>query len=511
MPDHIGAGPAHLVCDRITKRYGDHTVLDQVSLTIHKAQVHALIGGNGAGKSTLARMILGEIRPDEGEMLVNGNQAVFRSPRDALDTGIGGVTQEPTLVPALTVLQNVFLGCESFFWGRSRPRLKEHYAKLAEQAGWHLRPALPVACLGVADRQKVEILRCLARNARLIVFDEPTAALDATESQSFLAVVQELRRRGTTILYITHILEEVTEIADTVSVLNDGVLAGIQPTSGLTPKALATAMTRAGTGLMRPTRPAPVSTAPEALRIEKLTAGAALTGLDLTVREGEILGLISNTATAPEALARALNGRGTGTARITIGGTAVTLASPRQAIRAGIILLPSDREREGILRNQPLAANITLPSLGRVSRLGFIGLAEERSQTLPLRAALHITASPAANIDTLSGGNRQKTIIARCLMQRPKILIANHPTRGIDPASRQAVFDLLHSTAESGAAVILISNSVDELILAADRIAVLKDGNIICEYPHPETLDRNEVTGVVFGSGGGRPPGTTNR
>jgi ABC-type sugar transport system ATPase subunit len=504
-----------LLCDHVTKRYGDITALDRVSLTVRHSRVHALVGRNGAGKSTLAKVILGAVQPDQGELRVDGTRAVFRSPRHALKAGIGGVSQEPALVPALTVLQNVFLGCEPYFWGRSRTALRQRYAALAERVGWPIPPDPKVADLGIAERQKVEVLRCLARDARLIVFDEPTASLNPTESRALVDVIRTLREQGTTVIYITHLLHEVIEVADTVSVLNDGILACTWPTAGLTQDTLAAALTGTHPNAEVPPSARPESqytpqthgrSSPRVLRIDGVT-NSTLARLALEVREGEILGLISDSTRATDALTRALNGRGGATAAITVDGTPIT--SPHQAVHAGIALLPSDRERDATIRHQSLAANITLPNLGQVSRFGLIRRGKERTTTERLCHALGISSPTAALIGSLSGGTRQKAMIARCLMQHPRVLVADHPTHGLDQTSRHIVYNLLRHATEFGTAVIIVSDSVDELLVTADRIAVLRGGKITREYLHPDRLDRLEVIAAVFGSG--PPSGPTGR
>ncbi|MGW8358766.1 sugar ABC transporter ATP-binding protein [Streptomyces wedmorensis] len=513
------AEDAYLVCDHITKCYGDTTALDQVSLIVRRSRVHALVGRNGAGKSTLAKVILGTVRPDQGELRFDGRRAVFRSPRHALRAGIGGVSQEPALVPALTVLQNVFLGSEPFFWGRSRAALKHRYAALAERVGWPIAPDRKVADLGIAERQKVEVLRCLARDAHLIVFDEPTASLNPAESRALLDVVRTLQEQGTTIIYITHLLDEVIEVADIVSVLNDGDIVCTQPTAGLTTDALAVALTgpqptsetpafssvRPGSQYAATPRTRGLSS-PVALRVSGFP-DSALGGLVLNVRKGEILGLISDSAHTTESLARSLNGRGADTAFVTIDGALIT--SPYQAVHAGIVLLPSDRERDATLRNQSLAANVTLLSLGQISRFGFIGRGKERTASRHLCQVLGITALAAAPIESLSGGTRQKVMIARCLMQLPRVLVADHPTHGLDRNSRHTVHELLRHAADAGTAIMLISDSIDELLATADRLVVLRGGKITRTYSRPDRIGRLEVITAVFGDD--RITGSTER
>ncbi len=492
----------HVELTGIGKRFAAVQALADVSLTIERGSIHALVGENGAGKSTLGKVIAGLVHPDAGTYRLDGEAVSFRSPRDALRRGVTTISQELTLVPRRTVLENVFLGHEPrrlrMLDGRA---MRRAYRELTERAGFSLAPDVPVGALRVADQQKVEVLRAITRGARLIVFDEPTAALAGDEAARLFAIVRGLREQGATIIYVSHFLDEVLELSDTVTVLKDGRHVRTAPAAGETPDTLVTSMLGRSLDVAFPSLPAPPADAPVVCELRGVSRGSAVRDVDLTLRAGEILGVAGLVGSGRTELARTIFGAEPADAgTIRVGDRELRIRTPRDAMRAGIALVPEDRKSQGLLLRRSIAENVTLAAMGVVTRGRVIRRRRERRTVLDAIGGVGVNRrTPGAPVQTLSGGNQQKVMFAKWLLRPPRVLIVDEPTRGVDVAAKLAIYELLIDLARQGMAVLLISSELEEILGLAHRTLVMREGAVVAELAGSD-LNEERIMGAAFGS-----------
>jgi simple sugar transport system ATP-binding protein/ribose transport system ATP-binding protein len=497
-----GEPPAHLEGRAIGKAFGNTIALDGVSLRIAAGSVHALVGENGAGKSTLGRIIAGVLQPDSGQLLLRGTPIDLRSPRQALDHGIAMVAQELALVPRLTVAQNVFLGIEPRRTLFTRPReLTRRFEELAARAGFALPADAPVGTLPIAMQQQVEILRALARDAELLVLDEPTAALSGPEAEKLHAIVRSLAASGRTVILVSHFLREVLDLADTVTVLRDGRVVRTGPASGETEASLVGSMLGRSLGQTFPDRRPPASDASAVLEVRDLVA-PGVHGVSFTVRAGEIVALAGLVGAGRSEVARAVYGA---TARI--GGDVSLLGAsrwdrPAAALRAGIALVPESRTTEGLMLGRPVRENVSLASLWTRARAGFVRRRRERSDVASALEVCTVQAPAERAAGTLSGGNQQKLLFARATLTRPRLLIADEPTRGIDVGAKRAIYERITDIAAEGAAVLLISSETEEVLGLAHRVLVMRGGRIAAELTG-DAMTESAILAAAFAAGDG--------
>ncbi len=476
---------------QVSKRFGGSQALSEVSLTIERGTVHAFIGENGAGKSTLGRVIAGAIRPDSGTLLVDGCEVKYVAPHQALADGIAAIQQELMLVPRRTVIDNVFLGNDGGRAGLVRDAdLRTRFTELTDRIGFDLDPNAVAGSLSVGDRKKVEIMRAVARNARVIVMDEPAAGLSASETENVLAVVRDLRDEGKTIVYVSHFLDEVLRLADWVTVLRNGCHVRTSETADETPTSLVEAMLgRPLTAAFPPKQPPPAD-APIVCSIDGLTRAGSFEDISFDIKEGEIVGLAGLVGSGRTEVARAVFGADridAGTVRLR--GRTLRIRSPKDAVRAGIALVPESRKDQGLMMRSSVRDNVSLPNLGEISRLGYVFRRRESRKTEDLLHGLSVKpARPEMRVNHLSGGNQQKVLFAKWLFDRPQLLIADEPTRGVDVGAKRAIYDLLASLAADGLGVLLISSEIEEVIGVAHRVLVMRRGRII------ESLEGDDVT-----------------
>jgi ABC-type sugar transport system ATPase subunit len=490
----------HVELRGISKRFGGVHALSDVDVRIEQRSIHALVGENGAGKSTLGKILAGVYRPDAGELVLEGRSVSYRSPREALTDGITIIAQEPTLVPNRTVLENVFLGAEDGVAGVVDSRaLLRRFARLVEDTGIRLPARRPARSLRVADQQKVEILRAIVRNARLIVMDEPTSALTLDESQRLFELVRRLRELGTTIVYVSHFLSEVLEIADTVTVLRDGRVVRTAAAAEETPQRLVSAMLGRSVELTFPEKQPPASDSKVVLSVRGLTRRPLVDGVSFDIRAGEILGLAGLIGSGRSEVARAIFGADPVDAgTVEVDGSDLRSRNPRRAIRHGVVMLPEDRKTQGLLMLRSILDNVTLPHLDTISEAGVVNLVEERRRGGALISELAVrTRSATAKVSTLSGGNQQKVLFARWLFRTPKVFIADEPTRGVDVGAKLAIYELIHGLARQGIAVLLISSEHEELLGLAHRILVMRAGRVVSELDR-ETMSEDAVLHAAF-------------
>jgi ABC-type sugar transport system ATPase subunit len=487
----------------ISKRFGGVQALDDVSITIVQGQVHGLVGENGAGKSTLAKVIGGVYRPDDGELLVDGSRVAFHAPRDALDAGIATIAQEIALVPARTVVENVMLGIESNTGGVVRShQVRERFDELNERTGFRLDPLAVVRTLRTAEQQKVEILRAIAREARLLLMDEPTAALTRDETARLLETVRALAAGGTSIVLVSHYLEEVLSVCDTVTSMRNGKLVRTSPAAEETPEKLVAAMIGRDMSLEFPEKVHPPADAPVVLEARGLTRGRELQDVSLSVRAGEIVGLAGLVGSGRTEVARAIFGADRlDSGELLFEGKPVSVKGPRHAARLGIAMLPESRKDQGLFMIRPVRENISIVDVRAISRLGVVDRRTEGRRTSALANELDVrTASQEAMVTTLSGGNQQKVLFAKWLFRRPKLLIADEPTRGVDVGAKRQIYELLIGLASDGMAILLISSEIEEVLGLAHRVLVMRTGRVVGEFEGAAATDEAVMT-AAFSAG----------
>jgi ABC-type sugar transport system ATPase subunit len=495
----------HVQARGVSKRFGGVLALDGIDLEVEHDSIHALVGENGAGKSTLGKVIAGVHRPDDGELWVDGRRVDYHSPRDALGDRITVIAQEPTLVPHRSVQENVYLGVEGGRGGivDSR-RTARRFAALVRESGIELDPRRLARTLTVADQQKVEILRAMAREAQLFIMDEPTSALTADESERLFELIRRLRERGATIVYVSHFLPEVLALADTVTVLRDGRLVQTTAAAGETPDRLVSAMLGRPLDLTFPDKTPLAPAAPVVLSVQGLARPPEVQDVSFEIREGEIVGLAGLIGSGRTEVARAIFGadRRSG-GSVVVDGTPLDARSPRTAIRRGVVMLPEDRKRQGLIMLRSIVENVTLPHLGDLSTAGVVATGDERRRTSELIGRLDVrTPSNNAAVNTLSGGNQQKVLFAKWLFRRPRVFILDEPTRGVDVGAKVAIYELIRSLAAEGMAVLLISSEHEEVLGLAHRVLVMRAGRIVAEFDE-QTMSEDAVLHAAFATVGG--------
>jgi simple sugar transport system ATP-binding protein/ribose transport system ATP-binding protein len=494
----MGLDGPHLEIRGIGKSFGGTRALNDVSIEVRAGSVHAFVGENGAGKSTLGKIVAGVLEPDQGQLVLKGEPVSFRSPREALQRGIALVAQEVAVVPQRTVAENVFLGTEPRRWGFVRRRqLLARYERLVDDAGFHVPAGAIVGSLSLAKQQQVEILRALARDAELIVFDEPTAALSAEEVQSFHAIVRGLAGGGCTVILVSHFLLEVLALADTITVLRDGQVVRTGPATADTEDSLVAAMLGRSVSRTYPPKRPPAADAPLALTVRNLSAPGVVDA-SLAIQAGEIVALAGLVGAGRSELARAIFGAGPATATEISAGPRRLAGTPHASIGAGVAMIPESRKDDGLLLHRPVRENVSLASLGALGRLGFV---RRRTEAARVREALE-NVSAAGELDTtpaaLSGGNQQKLLFARALLATPAVLIADEPTRGVDVGAKRDLYELLVGLAADGMAILLISNEIEEILGLAHRVVVMRGGRVVTELSG-EQVTEEAILAASFG------------
>jgi simple sugar transport system ATP-binding protein len=496
----------------ITKRFPGVLANDRVDFEAAHGEVHALLGENGAGKSTLSNIMIGLYRPDEGELRLDGRPLELGSPRDALDAGIGMVHQHFRLVQPFTVAENVVLGDHRAV-GRGlrfrRGAVEQAVAELGGRYGLQVDPSARVWQLSVGEQQRVEILKALYREARVLILDEPTAVLTPQEADALFETMRAMAAEGRTVVFISHKLHEVIAVADRVTVLRGGRSMKTLPIAGATPRSLAELMV--GRDVEATERVA--RTAPHGdeivLQLDGVWAdgdrgSAAVRDVDLRLRAGEILGIAGVAGNGQRELTETIAGMRRATAgRILIGETPLRGGDPREAIRAGIAHVPEDRLHTGLAAGLPISSNVVLTSYrgSGVARGPFLRLGAIRDRAVELIRRYDVKApGPATPVRQLSGGNLQKIVLGREFSSRPQILIVAAPTRGLDVGAIETVHGYLREAAADGVAVLLVSEDLDEILALADRVAVMYEGRVV-GVVEAEGADVAEI-GLLMAGGG---------
>ena len=481
----------------VHKRFGGVHALRGVSLEVCAGEVHALVGENGAGKSTLINILAGAERRDAGRVLFDGREVDFHSPAESQAAGIAVIHQELATLPTLSVAENVLIGrlpSRSGFLDR-RAMHAEARALLA-QAGIDVDPRTPLSDLSLSQQQLVEIARALSAGARLLVMDEPTSSLTEHETRRLLDLVRQLRARGVAILYVSHRMAEVFSIADRITVFRDGASVATLEAAATTPAAVV------GSMVGRALAPSAHNESPPAgdvvLEVRSLTRrimdhkGPPLDDVSLTVRRGEVVGLAGLVGSGRSEVASAIFGAALfDSGEILLDGQPVRFRSPADAVRAGIAMVPEDRKGLALFIDQPLRPNISAVALPSLARLGVVRRRRERALATEQVRRLQIrTPGLEAPVRKLSGGNQQKTVLARWLAKRPKLLILDEPTHGVDVGAKAEIASLIGALARDGVAILLISSELPEILALSDRILVMRTGRIVAAFDRDDADER---------------------
>ena len=481
--------PYILEMRNIFKSFGGVNALRDVSFQCRPGTVHALVGENGAGKSTLIKILAGALLPDSGEIIFKGQKHQSFSTRKALNSGISVIYQELALVSQMTVAENIFLGREprKYFGIVDKKRLKIEAKKLLKQLGFEVDMDMEVGEMTVAYQQMVEIAKALSKNADLIIMDEPSAILAGHELDQLFLIIESLKKRGVTIIYISHRLEEVFRIANEVTILKDGQLVGTKPIKDLSRGELVKMMVGKTLEEVFPVSFNQLGN--PVLQVEEISTKTILNQVSFNLREGEILGVAGMVGSGRTELARAIFGADPLTSgTIKIKGQDVVFKNPADAIRSKISLVPEDRKYHGLFTKLSILNNITLPILSKISRWGFTDKKKE-NEIVERERQIHSIDMTSGNqeVQYLSGGNQQKVVLSKSLQTIPEVIIMDEPTRGVDVGAKFEIYQLIRQLNKDGIAILMISSELPEILGLSDRILVMREGKIVAELTPNET------------------------
>jgi ABC-type sugar transport system ATPase subunit len=481
--------PYILEMRNIFKSFGGVNALRDVSFQCRPGTVHALVGENGAGKSTLIKILAGALLPDSGEIIFKGQKHQSFSTRKALNSGISVIYQELALVSQMTVAENIFLGREprKYFGIVDKKRLKIEAKKLLKQLGFEVDMDMEVGEMTVAYQQMVEIAKALSKNADLIIMDEPSAILAGHELDQLFLIIESLKKRGVTIIYISHRLEEVFRIANEVTILKDGQLVGTKPIKDLSHGELVKMMVGRTLEEVFPVSFNQLGN--PVLQVEEISTKTILNQVSFNLREGEILGVAGMVGSGRTELARAIFGADPLTSgTIKIKGQDVVFKNPADAIRSKISLVPEDRKYHGLFTKLSILNNITLPILSKISRWGFTDKKKE-NEIVERERQIHSIDMTSGNqeVQYLSGGNQQKVVLSKSLQTIPEVIIMDEPTRGVDVGAKFEIYQLIRQLNKDGIAILMISSELPEILGLSDRILVMREGKIVAELTPNET------------------------
>lgn len=484
----------------ISKSFPGVQALSDAQFEVHPGEVHALLGENGAGKSTLIKIISGLYKPDSGEIRLEGKPVVFNNPREAQLAGVATIYQELSLYPELSVAENIFMGhaprgpLGTVDWREMRKRSLEILASLNIH---DLDVNAKVGTMTVGKRQRVEIAKALSMNARILIMDEPTAALTEADVERLFEIVRLLRERNVSIIYISHRLEEVFMLADRVTVLRDGHYVGTKPVSETREDELISMMVGRTIDNLFPKLSVPVGE--PVLQIENLSRKPDTRNVSLTVHAGEIVGVAGLVGSGRSELAQVIFGMypaESGTIRID--GKAVTIKNPRQAMSLGVAYVPEDRGTQGLVRQMNVRENVSMSILRALVKNMFVDRKAERSLAERMINQLGIRAySPEQVVNKLSGGNQQKVVVSKWLATNPRVLIMDEPTRGIDVGAKAEIHKLLSQLAQQGMAILMISSDLPEIMGMSDRILVMRGGTVVAEYKRGQATQEMIATAMM--------------
>ncbi len=497
-------GPAPvLALQDVSKSFGAVRALQDVSLQLFPGEVHALAGENGAGKSTLIKTLAGVHRPDTGQVLLDSEPVAFHGPADARDAGIAVIYQEPTLFPDLSIAENIFMGRQPRRALRriDRAAVTSATAGLMRRLGVDLDPGRPARGLSIADQQIVEIAKALSFEARVLIMDEPTAALTGSETARLFAVVETLRAEGAAVLFISHRLAEIFDICQRVTTLRDGRWISTEPLEGLTENDLVRRMVGRDLGELYPKQQTEIGET--ALSVRRLTREGVFRDVSFDVRRGEIVALAGLVGAGRSEVVQAVFGVDRADAgEVEVDGKKLPAGSPTAAMDAGIALVPEDRRQRGLVMEMSIERNIGLTGLDRLGRGGMVRRALEQSRAADWAVRLQLKYNKLSDeVGVLSGGNQQKVVLAKWLATEPAVLIVDEPTRGIDVGTKAEVHRLLSSLAAEGLAVLMVSSDLPEVLGMADRVLVMHEGRLVADIPRDQATEET-VMAAATGLGG---------
>jgi ribose transport system ATP-binding protein len=486
----------------IVKQFPGVRALDGVDLDVRAGEVHCLLGQNGAGKSTLIKILSASYQPDEGTIWWDGTETTLSTPMAAIDAGISTIYQELDLVPGLSVTENIFLGHEISRAGFSRRHRATEKARalLARLGHGEIAPHRLVGDLSPAGQQVVSMARALSHDTRLLVLDEPSAVLDQEEVDNLFRVIRGLTAEGVAVVYISHRLEEIREIGDRITVLKDGATVATGLPVSETPTArLIELMTGRSIEYVFPPRPETPTRTEVVLEARGLALAGVFSGVDLTVHAGEIVGLAGLVGAGRSEILETLYGaRRASAGTVSVDGTTLRRGSVPAAVRAGVGLAPEERKSQGLLLDQAVYRNITVSSLGRFARGGFLDSGAERRRAEELTTSLDVRPTGVTRaVRTLSGGNQQKVVLARWLLRECRVLLLDEPTRGVDVGARSEIYQLVRTLADAGVAVVVVSSEVEEVLGLADRVLVIREGAVVHESAAAD-IDESRVLDLVM-------------
>ena len=486
----------------VVKEFPGVRALDGVDLEVEAGEVHCLLGQNGAGKSTLIKVLAAAHRADSGEIRWKGEPASFPTPVAALRAGLATIYQELDLVDGLSVAENVFLGHEPSSLGFSkRGEMNEAARVLLKRLGHgEIRPAREVGSLSAAGKQVVSMARALSHEAQLIIMDEPSAVLDGGEVENLFRVIRQLTADGVAVIYISHRLDEIRVIGDRVTVLKDGRTVAVGLPARSTPTSeVVRLMTGRNVEYAFPRSQGAAPDAPEILRVEGLGRRGEFSDVSFSVHSGEIVGLAGLVGSGRSEIVETVYGaRKSDTGRVTVDGKVLRRGSVSAAIRAGLGLAPEERKSQGLLMFEPVYRNVSVSSMGRFTRAGFISSGRELAEAARVTKDLDVRPSdPRRVIRTLSGGNQQKVVLARWLLRGCRLLILDEPTRGVDVGARSEIYRLVRQLADSGVGVLMVSSEIPEVLGLSDRVLVVREGRVVHTGPASE-IDESKVLDLVM-------------
>lgn len=474
----------------IRKSYGPIEVVHGIDLDIFAGEVVALLGENGAGKSTVSNVISGTVLPSSGEMTWQGAPYAPANPREAIDAGVGMIHQELLLLPHLSIAENIFVGRYPMKAGRVDRREMERRAHQGlQRLGLDVSPRRLVEGLSTASQQLIEIAKALTLNARLLILDEPTAALGGEETKLLFRQIERLKSEGVGIVYISHRLEEIRQIADRVVVMRDGSKVQEFDTADVPVRTIVEAMVGRSMEQMFPPLPRPSDET--VLEVDGLTSAAGrFRDVSFTVRKGEIFGIAGLVGAGRTELVRAIAGADPiQSGKVTLNGKDVTASSPGQAIRNGIVLVPEDRKLQGVILDHTIGENIGYSNFESVSRSGWISSRRVRSFADESIRRFGVKGRGRQKASEMSGGNQQKVVIAKWLARNPRVVLLDEPTRGIDVGARSSIYEIIHGLAEQGVAVVVVSSDLEEVLGVSNRILVMAAGRQTGILDHSEAND----------------------
>jgi rhamnose transport system ATP-binding protein len=474
--------------NNVSKSFGHVVALRSGSLAVRAGSIHALVGENGAGKSTLVKVVAGVHRRDGGEFLLGGDSVDFGSTAESKAAGVAVIYQEPTLFPDLSVTENIFMGRQPIGAGRriDRGAMFTEAAALFAGLGVDIDPRRPARGLSIADQQIIEIAKAISVKARLLIMDEPTAALSGVEVQRLFTVARRLRDEGRALVFISHRFDEVFALCDQVTVMRDGAYVATREISDTNVDDMVSLMVGREVKDLFPKTPADIG-AP-VLRVEGLTSAGVFHDISFEVRAGEIVGLAGLVGAGRSEIARAVFGvDGYDSGTVTLHERPLPARSPQAAIDAGLAFIPEDRRQQGLVTDASVTHNVAAVIRGQLSRGGLLTKAAENRAAAPWAARLEVkTGALDMNANTMSGGNQQKVVIAKWLATKPSLLIIDEPTRGIDIGTKSEVHRLLSELAGEGLAILMISSELPEVLGMADRVLVVCEGRLTADIPREQ-------------------------